>query len=45
LLPQVADWQSNEKAQSARIFYAYYVKVNEDAEYQRAKQQHQQALG
>ena len=45
VLPQEADWQTNEKAESARIFYAYYVKVKEDAVYQQAKKQHQQAFG
>jgi hypothetical protein len=45
VLPQEADWQTNAKAESARIFYTYYVKVKEDAVYQRAKKQHQQAFG
>jgi hypothetical protein len=44
LLPQEADWQTNEKAASARIFYAYYAKVNADPDYRRAKQQHQQTF-
>ncbi len=45
VLPQEADWQTNTKAESARIFYDYYVKAKEDAVYQQAKQQHQQAFG
>jgi hypothetical protein len=45
VLPQEADWQTNAKAESARIFYAYYVNAKEDAVYQRAKQQHQRAFG
>jgi len=44
VLPQEADWQTNEKAESARIFYAYYVKATEDAVYQQAKQ-HQRFFG
>ena len=44
-LPQEADWQSNEKAESARSFYEYYVKAKEDAVYQQAKQQHQRSFG
>ena len=45
VLPQEADWQTNDKAESARIFYAYYIKAKEDADYQQAKLQHQQAFG
>ena len=45
VLPQEADWQSNEKAESARIFYEYYVKAKEDAVYQQAKKQHQRSFG
>ena len=45
VLPQEADWQTNEKAESARIFYAYYLKAKADPDYQQAKTQHQQAFG
>ena len=45
VLPQEADWQTNEKAESARIFFDYYVKAKEDAVYQQAKRQHQQTFG
>jgi hypothetical protein len=44
-LPQEADWQTNAKAESARIFSAYYAKVNADPDYQHAKQRHQQTFG
>jgi hypothetical protein len=45
VLPQEADWQTNDNAESARIFYGFYVKVKEDAVYRQAKQQHQQLFG
>jgi hypothetical protein len=45
VLPRAADWGTNEKAQSARIFYAYYARAKDDPDYQRAKRQHQQAFG
>jgi hypothetical protein len=45
VVPQEADWQTNEKAESARIFYKYYTKVNADPDYQHAKQRHQQTFG
>ena len=45
VLPQEVDWQTNEKAESARIFYTYYVKANADSDYQHAKRQHQQTFG
>ena len=45
VLPQEADWQTNDKAESARIFYAYYIKAREDAVYQQAKRQHQRSFG
>jgi hypothetical protein len=44
-LPQAADWQSNDKAESARIFHAYYAKANADPDYRRAKQEHRQRFG
>jgi hypothetical protein len=43
--PQEADWETNDKAESARIFYAYYVKAREDPTYHQARQQHQRAFG
>ncbi len=45
VLPQEADWQTNEKAESARIFFDYYAKANADSDYQHAKRQHQQTFG
>lgn len=43
--PQEADWETNEKAQSARIFYEYYLKAREDPRYQEARRAHQEAYG
>jgi hypothetical protein len=40
-LPQAADWATSPKAESARIFYGYYLKAREDAEYRRLKAAHQ----
>ena len=45
VLPKAADWDTSEKAESARIFYGYYTRANADPDYQRAKGQHQQAHG
>jgi hypothetical protein len=45
MLPQAADWDTNEKAESARIFYAYYAQANAEPDYQLAKRHHQQAYG
>jgi thiamine kinase-like enzyme len=39
-LPQETDALTSEKAQSARIFYAYYERVKTDAAYLAAKKQH-----
>lgn len=36
-LPQAADFATNEKAQSAHIFYGYYIKAKENAEYKRKR--------
>ncbi len=44
-LPQATDWQTSDKAESARIFYAYYAKANADPDYRRAKQEHRQRFG
>jgi hypothetical protein len=41
VLPQAADWATSPKAQSARIFYGYYVKAREDTKYRRLKAAHQ----
>ncbi len=37
ILPQAADWATNEKAQSARIFYGYYEKAKNNTTYQTMK--------
>lgn len=39
-LPQEKDWAANEKAESARIFYGYYLKAREDAVYLRLRKAH-----
>lgn len=41
LRPQAEDWKTSEKAESARIFYAFYVKAKQDARYLELKQLHQ----
>jgi len=33
ILPQEKDWDTNEKARSARVFYSYWKVAREDAEY------------
>lgn len=40
VLPQSIDWATNEKAQSARIFYSFYLKVKNDHFYQEMKRKH-----
>lgn len=40
ILPLAEDKLTNEKAQSARIFYEYYAKVKSDVHYQQQKMQH-----
>lgn len=41
--PQEKDWKDSEKAQSAAIFYKYYIRAKDDPEYLRMKRQHQQS--
>lgn len=43
--PQEKDWQTNEKAESARIFYSYYLKANTHKKYQTLKEDHQKKFG
>ncbi len=38
--PQESDWKDSEKAQSAAIFYRYYVMAKDDSEYLRLKAEH-----
>lgn len=33
ILPQEKDWDTNEKARSARVFYSYWKQAREDEEY------------
>lgn len=42
MLPQESDWETNEKAQSARIFYGKYVLVKNDDLYKKLKQEHKE---
>ena len=35
---QEKDWATNEKAESARIFYGYYLKAREDKVYKKMKE-------
>jgi hypothetical protein len=44
-LPQAKDWTTNEKAESARIFYAMYVRAREDSTYLRMKEEHKNLYG
>ena len=41
VLPQAPDWATSPKAESARIFYGYYLKAREDPKYRRLKAAHQ----
>jgi hypothetical protein len=43
--PQEPDWQTNDKAESARIFYDYYLKAKDDPKYQRARDAHKKTYG
>ncbi|MES2668249.1 MAG: DUF4385 domain-containing protein [Patescibacteria group bacterium] len=42
VLPQEKDWGTSEKAESARIFYGYYMKAKEDPSYLALKKIHQE---
>jgi hypothetical protein len=44
-LPQEPNWDTNDKAQAARIFYGYYTRAETDPDYRRARQQHRRAFG
>lgn len=45
ILPRETDWQTNEKAESARIFYDYYIRARDDPAYQQARKRHQALYG
>ena len=40
LIPQSKDWATNEKAESARIYYEYYKKAANDTKYGEMKKEH-----
>lgn len=44
-LPQETDWKTNEKAESARIFYEFYAKAKDDPQYKKARDAHRQNHG
>ena len=37
MLAQAKDWATSEKAESARVFYRYYLKAREDPKYKKMK--------
>lgn len=39
-LPQDATWESSDKAQSARIFFEYYMRARDDSRYVSLKKKH-----
>lgn len=41
IIPQAKDWDTNEKAQAAKIFYGYYLKAKDDLLYLKLKTSHQ----
>ncbi len=45
VIPQEKDWGTSEKADSARIFYEYYLKVKEDKIYKEQKTKHKEFYG
>lgn len=45
VLPQAADWATNEKAQAAHIFYGVYEQVKADPDYHKRRQEHLQRYG
>ena len=45
ILPQAKDWADSEKAQSASIFYAVYLKAKDDPQYITLREQHLRKYG
>lgn len=45
LRPQAADWATNAKAESARIFYGYYLKARENRTYAAKRATHAEQYG
>ncbi len=39
LMPQSEDWNTNEKAESAKIFYSYYIQARENPSYKKQKKE------
>lgn len=39
VLPQSQDWNTSEKAESARIYYSYYLKAREDKGYKKRREE------
>lgn len=44
VLPQESDWDTNEKAESAKVFYEYWVKARENTYYLKLKQKHNERI-
>jgi hypothetical protein len=44
VLPQETDWDTNEKAESAKVFYEYWVKARENKYYLKLKQKHNERV-
>ena len=45
IIVQADDWGTSEKAQSARIFYGYYLKAKDDKAYCNLKTEHKKLYG
>lgn len=45
VLPQAADWATNEKAQAAQVFFGFYTQAKDDPEYKQQAQEHIQLYG
>jgi hypothetical protein len=44
VLPQETDWNTNEKAESAKVFYEYWVKARENKYYLKLKEKHNERV-
>lgn len=44
VLPQESDWATNEKAESAKVFYEYWVKARKNKYYLKLKQKHNERV-
>jgi hypothetical protein len=45
ILPQAADWATNEKAEAARVFYGFYQQAKSDPDYLQSAQAHKDRYG